>query len=252
MTVDTAIPALSILDLSVDFGRFRAVDKVSLTVHEGEHRAVIGPNGAGKTTLLKAVAGALRPSEGRVALFGDEVSHLPEHERSRRGIARTFQITNLFPQLKVMDNVRLATLGVSRSKWVFHRLLSRYGDVTDQVHDHLAQVGLVGRADELVANLSYGEQRQLEMAVALATRPRILLLDEPAAGLAPGERTTIQELVTEVSRETTVVMIEHDMDLVLAFADVITVLHNGRVVAEGSPVEIQENEEVRRVYLGGE
>jgi branched-chain amino acid transport system ATP-binding protein len=251
MTVETTTPALNVFDLSVDFGGFRAVDTVSLTVAEGERRAIIGPNGAGKTTLLNAVGGVLRHSEGRVLLFGEDVSRLTEYQRSRLGLARTFQITKLLPQLTVLDNVRLAALGASQSKWVFHRLVSRYRDVTEKSREHLEGVGLDGREEETVANLSHGEQRQLEMALALVTRPRILLLDEPAAGLAPGERRAIQDLIGEMSREITIVMIEHNMDLVLAFADVITVLHQGQVVAAGSPAAIQANEEVRRVYLGG-
>lgn len=251
MSVKDTTLALGVHDLSVDFGGFRALDKVSLSVPQSERRAIIGPNGAGKTTLLQAVSGALRTSQGRIELFGEDVSRLAEHERARCGIGRTFQITKLFPRLSIMDNLRLAFFGMSRSKWVIHRPVERHADVTTQVREYLAQIGLEHRGGEFVANLSHGEQRQVELAVALATGPRILLLDEPAAGLAPAERGAMQKLITEVPRTTTIVMIEHNMDLVFAMADVVTVLHQGRVLAEGTPASIRENSDVRRVYFSG-
>jgi branched-chain amino acid transport system ATP-binding protein len=232
------------------FGGLRAVDGVSLAVADGERRVLIGPNGAGKTTLFHCVTGTLKPSAGRVTLFGRDVTALPEHRRSALGMGRTFQITNLFPELTAAENLALAILGTERRKWVMHRPLAAFSDVRRRSLEGLERVGLARRADEAVKHLSYGERRQLELAVALNTRPRLLFLDEPCAGLSPSERQRISRMIAELPRDITLVMIEHDMDVALALADRVTVLHRGRVILEGSPREVQANREVREVYFG--
>lgn len=244
-------PAIQVEDLLVAFGGFRAVDGVSLAVPKGERRAIIGPNGAGKTTLMKVIGGALQPVGGRVSCFGQDITRLPEHRRSHLGIARTYQITNLFRHLTVLENVCLSVLGLSPRKWVSRRPLYRFPDIHDKAMGHLEAVGLGNRAQEIVANMSYGEQRQLELAVALAGDPKVLLLDEPAAGLSPAERQAMSEQIQGIPRDITVIMVEHNMDLVMAFADRVTVLHHGKIVADGTTGEIRTNSEVRSVYLGG-
>jgi branched-chain amino acid transport system ATP-binding protein len=232
------------------FGGLRAVDGVSLSVAEGERRVLIGPNGAGKTTLFHCVTGTLKPSAGRVALFGRDVTALAEYRRTALGMGRTFQITNLFPELTLVENLALAILGTERRKWVMHRPLEAFGDVRGQALEGLERVGLAHRASEAVTHISYGERRQLELALALNTRPKLLFLDEPCAGLSPSERQRISRMIAELPRDITLVMIEHDMDVALGLADRVTVLHRGRVILEGSPREVQANPEVREVYFG--
>ena len=242
--------ALEIHGLAKIFGGLRAVDGVSLSVPQGERRVLIGPNGAGKTTLFHCVTGTLEPSAGRVALYGRDVTRLAEHRRTALGMGRTFQITNLFGELSLLENLSLALLGTDARKWVMHRKLAAFGDVRAQALAGLKAVGLVDRAAEQVRNVSYGERRQLELALALLTRPKVLFLDEPCAGLSPSERQRISRMIAELPREITLVMIEHDMDVALALADRVTVLHRGRVILEGSPSEVQANPEVREVYFG--
>ncbi len=242
--------AIEVQDLAKVFGGLRAVDGVSLSVPQGERRVLIGPNGAGKTTLFHCVTGTLKPSTGRVALFGRDVTHLAEERRTALGMGRTFQITNLFGELSLLENLSLALLGTDRRKWVMHRPLERFGDVRGQALAGLERVGLAQRAHEAVKHISYGERRQLELALALNTRPKLLLLDEPCAGLSPSERQKISRMIAELPREITLVMIEHDMDVALGLADRVTVLHRGRVILEGSPGEVQANPEVRDVYFG--
>ena len=242
--------AIEVQGLAKVFGGLRAVDGVSLTVPKGERRVLIGPNGAGKTTLFHCVTGTLEPSAGRVALFGRDVTHLAEHRRTALGMGRTFQITNLFGELSLLENLSLAILGTGRRKWVMHRPLERFSDVRAQALAGLEAVGLGDRAGEQVKNVSYGERRQLELALALDTRPKVLFLDEPCAGLSPSERQKISRMIAALPREITLVMIEHDMDVALGLADRVTVLHRGRVILEGSPQEVQANPEVREVYFG--
>jgi branched-chain amino acid transport system ATP-binding protein len=232
------------------FGGLRAVDGVSLNVAAGERRALIGPNGAGKTTLFHCVTGTLKPSAGAVRLFGTDVTDLPEHRRTRLGIGRTFQITNVLTELTLAENIALAVVGTDGRKWICHRPLESFRDVREQALAGLDAVGLKDRADEPVRLLSYGERRQLELALALNTRPRVLFLDEPCAGLSPSERQRIFRLVGALPREITVVMIEHDMDVALGLADSVTVMNRGRVMAEGTPAEVQSNLQVRDVYFG--
>jgi branched-chain amino acid transport system ATP-binding protein len=236
--------------VSVAYGGFRALSDVNLSIPAGQRRAIIGPNGAGKTTLLKCISGALAPSGGHIWLLGHDVTRLPEHHRTRRGIGRTYQITNLFRHLTVIENAVLATQGLSPVKWNWFRAVEKFHDVHGQALQYLQRIGLDRRAGETVSNLSYGEQRQLELALALASRPSVLLLDEPAAGLSPAERQTMAAQIATIDRDITIVMIEHNMDLVMSFADEITVLHHGEVVAEGTPADIRSNDKVRQVYLG--
>ncbi len=245
-----AAPAIEVDNVAKIFGGLHAVDGVSLTVAPGERRALIGPNGAGKTTLFHCITGTLRPTSGHVRLFGQDVTRLPEHARTALGMGRTFQITNVFADLTLTENLALAIIGASARKWVVHRPLTAYPEVREQALRGLAAVGLADRADHAVKLLSYGERRQLELALALNTSPKVLFLDEPCAGLSPSERQRIFAMVRALPRSITLVMIEHDMDVALGLADRVTVLHRGKVMAEGKPDEIQADPRVRDVYFG--
>jgi branched-chain amino acid transport system ATP-binding protein len=242
--------AVEVVDLTKAFGGLRAVEGVSLKVPTGQRRALIGPNGAGKTTLFNCITGSMAPSAGRIFLFGNDVTHLAEHHRTARGMGRTYQITNVFHDLSVIENVLLAVLGTTRQKWVLYRSVGTFPESRGRATEELARVGLAHRALDSVHQLSYGERRQLEFALALASQPRILLLDEPASGLSPGERQRIAEIIAQLPREITIILIEHDMGVALGLADWVTVLHRGRVILEGTPDEVQANAEVREVYLG--
>ena len=242
--------AIEVRDLSKVFGGLAAVDGVSLEVPAGQRRALIGPNGAGKTTLFHCVTGTLAPTRGSVSLFGRDVTREPEHRRTALGMGRTFQITNVFADLTLQENLALALLGTDRRKWVLHRGVDGFADVRRQAEEGLEAVGLGGRAALPVKQVSYGERRQLELALALATRPKVLFLDEPCAGLSPSERQRIAKMVAALPRDITLVMIEHDMDVALGLADRVTVLHQGRVILEGGPDEVRVNPEVREVYFG--
>ena len=243
-------PAIAVDRLSKVFGGLRAVDDVTLAVAAGERRVLIGPNGAGKTTLFHCIAGTLQPSAGRVAMFGTDISDLPENRRTARGISRTFQISNVCIGLTVMENQQLAMLGTDRRKWTMHRSIATFAELLERGHAALARVGLEDRAEETVKFLSYGERRQLELALALASDPKVLLLDEPCAGLSPNERRRLSQLIKELSRDITLIMIEHDIDIALALADRVTVLHRGNVILDGTPDEVRTNPEVREVYFG--
>jgi branched-chain amino acid transport system ATP-binding protein len=242
--------AVEVGELTKEFGGLRAVERVSLRVEAGERRVLIGPNGAGKTTLFHCITGTLRPTAGRVALFGGDVTHLAEHRRTALGMGRTFQISNVFSDLTVLENLVLAAIGTDRRKWVMHRSAGAFADVRRVARQGLELVGLAPRTDDTVKLLSYGERRQLELALALASGPRVLFLDEPCSGLAPAERHRISKLIGDLPRDLTLVMIEHDMDVALGLADRVTVMHRGRVILEGPPGEVQTNPEVREVYFG--
>ena len=244
------IPAIAVERLSKVFGGLRAVDGVTLAVAAGERRVLIGPNGAGKTTLFHCIAGTLQPSAGRVMMFGADISNLPENRRTARGMGRTFQISNVCIDLTVMENLQLAMLGSDRRKWIMYRPMTAFSELRERGTEGLARVGLADRADETVKFLSYGERRQLELALALASDPKVLLLDEPCAGLSPNERQRLSQLVKELSRDITLIMIEHDIDIALALADRVTVLHRGNVILDGTPDEVRTNPEVREVYFG--
>ena len=242
--------ALRVDGLAKVFGGLAAVDGVSLAVTAGERRVLIGPNGAGKTTLFHCITGTLKPTSGNVALFGRDVTRLAEYSRTALGMGRTFQITNVFPDLTLGENLALAIVGTDRRKWVMHRPVAAYAAVRRQALDSLERVGLEGRADQPAKLVSYGERRQLELALALNTNPKVLFLDEPCAGLSPAERQRISQMIAGLPRDITVLMIEHDMDVALGLADSVTVLHQGRVILEGSPDEVRANSEVRDVYFG--
>jgi branched-chain amino acid transport system ATP-binding protein len=243
-------PAIAVDRLAKVFGGLRAVDDVSLSVRAGERRVLIGPNGAGKTTLFHCIAGTLQATDGSVRLFGTDITRLAEHRRVGLGMARTFQISNVCTDLTVMENVLLAVLGADRRKWTMHRPVSVFAALRERGTLGLSRVGLDGRADETVKFLSYGERRQLELALALASNPKVVLLDEPCAGLAPSERQRFSDLIRELPRDITLVMIEHDIDIALALADRVTVLHRGNIILDGTPEEVKANAQVREVYFG--
>jgi len=247
-----AEPLLEARDLVKRFGALAASDHLSLAVEEGELHAVIGPNGAGKTTLVAQLAGELAPSSGRVLFRGEDVTRLGMPARARRGIARSFQVTSLCPEFSALDNVALAVQARSGHSFRFWR--KAQGDVTllEPAERVLAEVGLLQRKNILAANLAHGEQRQLEVAMALATNPRLLLLDEPMAGMGTEESQRMIDLLSKLKQKKTIILVEHDMDAVFRLADRISVLVYGRVIATGTPEKIKMNEEVRRAYLGEE
>jgi branched-chain amino acid transport system ATP-binding protein len=242
--------AVEITELTKTFGGVHAVEKVSLQVPIGQRRVLIGPNGAGKTTLFNCVTGSLPPTSGRIFLFGKEVTHLAEHLRTAMGLGRTYQITNVFPDLTVLENIILSIQGTTRKKWVLHRPVKSFPEILDRAAAELERVGLKHRQADSVHLLSYGERRQLELALALASRPRALFLDEPCSGLSPSERQRIFNIITQLPRDITIVCIEHDMQVALGLADQVSVLHRGRLILEGTPDEVKLNPEVREVYLG--
>ena len=249
----TSTPAVSVRGVSKSFGGVQAVRDVSLDVADGERRAIIGTNGAGKTTLFNLIAGDLTVSAGTIRLFGHDVTAMPLHRRTRLGLRRTYQTSALFDGLTVAQNVYLAFLG-EQPVWQHLNFFIRAplnGAMQDRIEAVLDQVGLAHRARDPVAELSHGERRQLEIGLAVATRPRILLLDEPAAGLSLQERTQMVELLKTLDRSMTILLIEHDMNIALGLADAVTVMHEGKVIAQGTPEAIRKDERVQRIYLGG-
>jgi branched-chain amino acid transport system ATP-binding protein len=236
--------------LSKRFGGVVASDGITLEVPRGELHAIIGPNGAGKTTLIGQLSGELTPDEGRISFDGSDITSLPTYRRSQIGLARSFQITSLFPDFTALDNVALAVQAHSGHSFHFWRKAREEAELREPARAALARVGLGGRGDVLVSSLSHGEHRQIEIAMALATRPRMLLLDEPMAGMGPEETTRMVKTLRELKQELTILLIEHDMEAVFALADRITVLVYGRVIASGTPEAIRANEEVREAYLG--
>jgi branched-chain amino acid transport system ATP-binding protein len=243
-------PALALENVSRTFGGLKAVDSVNLTVLPGERRAVIGPNGAGKTTLFNLISGECPVSEGAITVFGADVTALAPHQRAARGIARTFQITRLFPNLTVLDNVLLACEALDRRKFTMHRPASSCTDLVERASALIGEFGLSPVKEERARNLAYGDQRKLEVALSMAGRPRLLLLDEPMAGLSPGERDAMQQLLVNLNPEIAVLLIEHDMDVAFRFAQKITVMYQGRVLAEGDKDAVSANERVQEIYLG--
>jgi branched-chain amino acid transport system ATP-binding protein len=243
-------PALALLALSRTFGGLKAVQQVTLSVAPGERRALIGPNGAGKTTLFNMIAGELAPTEGRIALFGRDVTRLPTHRRVALGLARTFQMNTLFPTLTVMENMLLAVHGVERTRLCLHRRVSSYGRLQERARAVLDEVGLSGAEAVEARALSHGEQRQLEVAMALASEPRLLLLDEPTAGLSLAESRQLTGLLQRLDRAMSLLVIEHDMDVVFGLTERVTVLHYGKVVADGTRDEVRADPLVAEIYLG--
>ena len=242
--------ALELRGVTRDFGALRALDDVTMTVRPGERRAVLGSNGAGKTTLFNCVTGDFLPTAGTIRLFGEDVTNFPAHDRIRRGLRRTYQISLLFANMTVIDNVYLACRGVSRNRFSLIRpgrndeIVHAAEELTDAVH-------LMEARDTLVAELSHGQQRQLEIALALAGAPRFVLFDEPAAGLSPTERTELIEILTGLPAHIGYIIIEHDMDVALRVSESVSMMHDGSIFKEGKPDEIEADPEVQELYLGG-
>jgi branched-chain amino acid transport system ATP-binding protein len=245
-------PCLVLKDLSKDFGGLRAVDGVSLTIETGERHVLMGPNGAGKTTLFNVISGVYPASSGKIFYFEKDVTELPPYRRAALGIARTYQVTNLFPNLTVSDNILMACQALERTKFVMFRPLSSYRRLTDRCHALLKEFDLWNKRNEFVKNLSHGDQRQIEVALALAEEPRLLLLDEPAAGLSSAETHGLTLLLKKLDPNITILLIEHDMDVAFEFAEKITVLYHGKYLTEGTKEEIKNNPTVQEIYLGAE
>jgi len=243
---------LEVKGLTKSFGALRASDGIDFDVREGETHAVIGPNGAGKTTFISQLAGNLRPDSGRIVFAGVDITALPAPRRARMGLARSFQITSIYPEFSALDNVALAIQAHSGHSFRFWRPARGDPALTAPAGRVLEEVGLQPRKGILAANLSHGEQRQLEVAMALATAPRLLLLDEPMAGMGTEESQRMIALLASLKRKHTIILVEHDMDAVFRLADRISVLVYGRVIATDSPEKIRMNEEVRQAYLGSE
>ena len=234
--------------LTVRFGGLTALNNVSISVPRGQIRAVIGHNGAGKSTFFNCLTGVIRPTAGRITFDGDDITGLPPYRISRKGLARSYQITNILPGATVLENVRIAAQS-RRYNWRMLRHHRAYADVLERAHAVLGSVGLDDKADELAANLSHGEQRTLEIAIALATEPKVLCLDEPTAGMSVAETHATVDLIRRIAAELTILIVEHDMEVVMGLASTVTVLHYGEVLAEGTPAEIQGNARVQEVYL---
>jgi branched-chain amino acid transport system ATP-binding protein len=247
---ETPSDALRVEEVSMSFGKFNALKGVSLSVNSGERRAVIGPNGAGKSTLFNTIAGQYRPTSGHIYLNGQETTGFRPDQMWEHGLMRTFQRNQLFLGLTVWANVELACAAHRQTALGIGRM--PIGNMDADVADLLARVHLTPLSGAAVKNLAYGEQRQLELALALAGKPKILLLDEPTAGMSPAETEAMLALMSALPRDITLLIVEHDMDVVFTLADTISVLHLGEVLALGTPEEIQNNEQVREVYMGGQ
>jgi branched-chain amino acid transport system ATP-binding protein len=241
-------PILSTQALSVRFGGLTALGNVDFAVAPGELRAVIGPNGAGKSTFFNCLTGVLRPSSGHIRFDGEDITGLPPDRVSRKGIARSYQITNILPNATTLENTRIAAQS-RRHGWSLLTHHRAFRDIIEKAEMALEAVGLLGKAHELAANLSHGEQRNLEIGIALATEPRLLCLDEPTAGMSAAETHETMELVRRIARDLTILIVEHDMQVVMELADRVTVLHYGQILAEGTPAQIQQNPRVLEVYL---
>jgi len=241
---------LEVRGLTKSFGALRASDRIDLAVREGETHAIIGPNGAGKTTFISQLAGDLRPDSGRIFFAGEDVTHLRAPRRARKGLARSFQITSIYPEFTAVANVALAVQAHAGHSFRFWRDARRDAALLEAARRVLEDVGLSARANVLAANLSHGEQRQLEVAMALATRPRLLLLDEPMAGMGIEESQRMIAFLATLKARHTIVLVEHDMDAVFRLADRISVLVYGRLIATGAPEAIRASAEVRSAYLG--
>ena len=239
-------------NVSRSFGGLKAVDGVALVVRGGERRAVIGPNGAGKTTLFNLISGELRPTAGTITMFGADITRLTPFDRAGRGLARTFQITRLFPNLTVYDNVVLACEALDRRKFTIHRPLRSCRPLTERASRVLDRFGLAAFAEERARNLAYGDQRKLEVALTMAGRPRVLLLDEPMAGLSAEDRDAMCQVIESLDRDIAILLIEHDMDVAFRIADTVTVMAEGRVIFEGTPDKVAADAVVQQIYLGQE
>ncbi len=243
-----SLPILKTELLTVRFGGLSALGQVNFELERNEVCAIIGPNGAGKSTLFNCLTGVLRPTSGRILFNGDDITGLPSNAISQRGIARSYQITNILPNATVLENVRIAAQS-RRHAWNMVAHHSAFADINEKAEIALDSVGLLSKASELAANLSHGQQRNLEIGIALATEPSLLCLDEPTAGMSAAETHETMQLVKRIGENLTILIVEHDMEVVMELADRITVLHYGAILAEGTPEEIQENPKVLEVYL---
>jgi branched-chain amino acid transport system ATP-binding protein len=243
-----SVPILKTELLTVRFGGLAALSQVNFEVQRDEVRAIIGPNGAGKSTFFNCLTGVLRPTAGRIVFNGEEIAGLSPDMISQKGIARSYQITNIMPNATVLENVRIAAQSRCHA-WNMIRHHSAFRDLREKAEAALDSVGLLSKAEELAANLSHGEQRNLEIGIALATEPALLCLDEPTAGMSAAETAETLHLVQRIAKHHTILIVEHDMDVVMELADRITVLHYGSILAEGTPEEIQQNPKVLEVYL---
>jgi branched-chain amino acid transport system ATP-binding protein len=241
---------LRVEGLSKNFEGLLAVEEVSLRINSGERRVMIGPNGAGKTTLFNLIAGNILPTSGKVFFYGEDITRLPSHRRAHRGMARTYQITNLFFNLSVIDNLVLASAGLEKTKYSLFRPITSYRHLYEKGLELLSWIGMETARDELVKNLSYGAQRQIEILLALTRDPRLLLLDEPTAGLSPAEAAMMVDILKRLPSHITFLIIEHDMDVAFQLAEFITVLHYGKVIADGPVDAIKANRTVQEIYLG--
>ena len=241
--------ALTLRGVTRAFGALRAVDDVSMNIAAGQKYAILGSNGAGKTTLFNAITGDFPPTAGRIHFFGEDITELPPHERIRKGLRRTYQSSLLFRELTVRDNLFLAVRGVASGRFSFMRAPASHAS-TVATNDLLERARLSHIADELVANLAHGQQRQLEIGMALAGAPRLILFDEPAAGLSPAERRELVALLTSLAPHMGFVLIEHDLDIALRVVERVTVMHNGRVLRTGTPSEIEGDAQVQAIYMG--
>jgi branched-chain amino acid transport system ATP-binding protein len=250
MTLPTSSPALEIIDLKKAFGGLVVTQNVSLTIRSGERRLMIGPNGAGKTTLFNQISGDMRPNSGQIKLFGTDITSLAPYQRAHLGLSRTYQIITLFSGDTLEHNITLGLLGLRPSRWQMWRPLSSYGDLGTEARRILDTVGLLHLADHPISEIAYGERRRVELAMALAQKPRVLLLDEPLAGLSNTERSAVKALIAAIPRDTTLVMIEHDMDTALDLAETVTLLNYGRIIVDGERDAVIADERTREVYLG--
>ncbi len=244
------VSALAVDNLWVQFGGLTALENVSMHINAGQRFGILGPNGAGKTTLYNAVTGFVTPVQGTVTLFGTDITKLPTHRRVARGLVRTFQITTLFPELTVFENVLMASLVTTKSHRRFWRYATKNARAVEGAQTQLEQLNLAYLADNSVSDLSYGEQRLLEIAVALASNPSVLMLDEPTAGLSSAEIAAVVKLINSLPSDLTVLIIEHDLDVIFDIAEYLSVLHFGKVIASGLTADVRQNEKVREVYIG--
>lgn len=242
-------PILEVRNATRDYGKFRALNNVSVSFQPGELTAIIGPNGAGKSTFFNVISGGVPPSAGQVLFEGRDISHVPQHAFARMGIAKSFQITNVFKHLSAHENVRVA-LQMQVTRFELLRARASYQALIDEADALLARVGLADVRHKQAADLAHGQQRSLEVAMALACHPKLLLMDEPTAGMSPEETTVMMDLITQLAQERTVILVEHKMKMVMGLCKRLIVLHHGELLAEGSPDEIRNNAEVKRVYLG--
>lgn len=242
---------LQLKEVTIQFGGVVAVSNVSFDIEPGERRAVLGPNGAGKSTLFNLIAGEYKPTSGQVKMFDVDVTHYSLHQRSRMGMGRTYQTASLFPKLTTLDHFYLSVRGRVPNRMSFLRP-GRKDKFLAEAHKLAEMVDMTDELNTPIEVLSHGQQRQLEVGLSLAGNPRLILLDEPAAGLSQGERSQLMDLLNSLPREVTVLIIEHDMDIAMQVADIITIMHNGEVIATGSPTEISHNDHIHRLYLGAQ